>query len=206
MPTFRIDEYAEAKLATVTTREEHHGKDTVTAMSLGIVMKIANTDLDQIDPAIRDALFKPKDPDQVDLPEVGGGTPVVRCNSFGAIPINHLKLTGWTLHVDDGLDESKPLVFGKVKADKFRIIEVFQGGAVLLGFRLGTSDIDADRFGKLGMHLGQSIWISLNPPPKQPDAIDGSTAAFNADHPELPLDDDPADEQAGDAFARLNTD
>jgi hypothetical protein len=170
MPTFKIEEYSEAKLASVTTREEHHGKDTVTGMSIGVIMKIANTDLDQINPEIRDALFKPKNPDQVDLPEVGGGTPIVRCNSFGAIPIN-LKLTGWVLEVDDGMEGTEPLVFGKIKADKFRVIEVFQGGAALLGFRLGTNDIDANRFGKLGMHLGQSIWIKLTPPAP---AIDGS--------------------------------
>jgi hypothetical protein len=170
VPTFKIESFAEAKLASLTNRTEKHGKDEVFAFSAGLVMVVANTDLDQINPEIRDSLYKPKDPAQGELPEVGGGTPVLRCNSFGAVPIPAMKLTGWMLQVDDGAEGTEPLEFGGCKVDKFTV-DAQQGGSVILRFRVGTSDIDADRLGKLGMHLGQSIWITLTPPAP---AIDGS--------------------------------
>lgn len=170
MPTFKIESFAEAKLASVTNRKESHGKEKVSAVSLGVAMIIANTDLDQINVEIRDALWKAKDPAQGELPVVGGGTPVLRCNSFGKVPIPAMKLVGWTLAVDDGADGTEPMQFGKCKVDAFSV-EAQQGGSAILRFRIGTSDIDADRLGNLGMHLGESIWITLTPPAP---AIDGS--------------------------------
>lgn len=184
---FQITEFIEATLASVTNRVEKHGDDDMPAVSLGIVIEAANTMLDQIDPNIRQALYKAVD-DQKQLPGVEPATPVLRCNSFDTVALTTTH-EGWTLHVDDSLDEQNPMQFGGCKVDKFKV-DAKQGGSIELRFRVGTSDVDAERLGALGMHNGQSIWIKLLPPEKKPDAIDGSTAAFQADHPE-----------AGDMFA-----
>ncbi|HRG72128.1 MAG TPA: hypothetical protein PLH95_10855, partial [Thauera aminoaromatica] len=69
----------------------------------------------------------------------------------------------------DGIDDTKPSLFGGCKVDKFSA-EPKQGGRVLLRLRIGTSDLDGDRAGMLSMHVGQSIWIRLTAPEKGADA------------------------------------
>lgn len=184
---FQLQEMTEAHIASVTNRVERHGEDEKPAVTLMLELTAANTILDLIDPKIRAALYMAVE-DQEDLPGVEAATPVLRCNSFEkhTLPTSY---EGWTLAVDDGIDDTEPMLFGGVKADKFAF-EAKQGGSIVLRFRVGTSDVDADKLGKLAMHNGQSIWITLRAPEKKPDAIDGTQAAFDADHPD-----------AGDLFA-----
>jgi DNA-binding protein HU-beta len=105
---------------------------------------------------------------------------VLACNSVAYIALEK-KYEGWTIEVDDGIDDSKPMTFGGCKVDGFKV-EPMQGGSVVLRMRVGTSDIDAERSGMLNMHVGQSIWIKATPPKadagkatpeaKLPDATD----------------------------------
>lgn len=215
---FQITEFIEATLASVTNRVEKHGDDDMPAVSLGIVIEAANTMLDQIDPNIRQALYKAVD-DQEQLPGVEPATPVLRCNSFDTVALTTAH-EGWTLHVDDSLDEQNPMQFGGCKVDKFKV-DAKQGGSIELRFRVGTSDVDAERLGALGMHNGQSIWIKLLPPEKKPEAIDGSTEAFKKDHPDAggtatdlfagnggkgPEDDHDDDDGSGNPDAQMGRD
>lgn len=188
---FQLTDVTEAKLATVTNRIEKHGDEDKPAVTLGLEVTAANTLLDLIDPKIREALFKPVE-GQEDLPGVERSTPVLRCNAFDrhTLETSH---EGWTLNVDESFDESDPMIFGSVKVDKFSV-EAKQGGSIVLRFRAGTSDVDADKLGKLAMHNGQSIWITLIAPKPKAEPIDGTVEAFEADHPE-----------AGDMFATLAT-
>jgi hypothetical protein len=189
---FQILSMTEARLATLTPRAQKHGDEEVPAVSLGLELTVANTLLDCIDPAIRQTLYKAVE-GQDQLPGVEPATPVLRCNSFEKHTLPR-KYEGWTLQVDDGIDDTQPMTFSGCKVDKLSI-EAQQGGSVILRLRVGTSDLDAERSGMLGMHVGQSIWITLTAPEKQPDAIDGTTAAFEADHPE-----------ASDMFAAAHAD
>ncbi len=158
---FELLEFAEARLATVTSRIERHGEEERPAVSIGLELTAANTILDLIDPKIREALYKPVD-GQDGLPGIEISTPVLRCNSFDkhTLPTRY---EGWTLEVDDGIDDTEPMKFGGAKIDKFSV-EAKQGGSVVLRFRVGTSDLDAKRSGMLGMHVGQPIWITLHAP------------------------------------------
>ena len=206
---FQIQTMTEAHVASVTNRVEKHGEEDKPAVSLMLELTMANTELDLIDPKIRESLYKSADTD--DLPGVEPSTPVLRCNSFErhTLPTSY---EGWTLAVDDGIDDTEPMLFGGVKADKFSF-EAKQGGSVELKFRVGTSDVDAEKLGKLAMHNGQSIWITLKAPEKQADAIDGTTAAFAADHPDAtdlfaagsdgPGDSDDEDSEGGETDAAL---
>lgn len=160
----QIHEFTEAHLATLTPRSQKHGDDEVPAVSLGLELTVGNTLLDAIDPNIREALFKRID-GQPDLPGVESSTPVLRCNSIDRVTLP-TKYEGWTLEVDDGIDDTTPKAFGSCKVDKFSV-EPKQGGSCLLRIRIGTSDLDAERSGMLGMHVGQSIWIKLRAPEKQ---------------------------------------
>ena len=164
---FEINTLTEATLATLTPRIQKHGDEDVPAVSLGLELTVANTALDCIDPCIRDALFKRVD-GQPELPGMEPSTPALRCNSFERVTLT-TKHEGWTLEVDDKLDESKPQVFGGCKVDKFNV-EPLNGGSCRLRFRVGTTDIDATSSGMLAMHVGQSIWIKLRAPEKADEA------------------------------------
>lgn len=59
-----------------------------------------------------------------------------------------------------------------------------EGGSVELAFRVGSNDVDASEIGQIGAKLAQEISIRLLAPVKAEPAIDGSQAAFDADHPE----------------------
>lgn len=169
MPMFQIPEFIEARLATLTTRTEKHGDEDKPAVSLGVEIEAGNTILDSIDPTLRPALYK-ADEGQDLIPGVEPTTPVLRCNSIDRVmlPTKH---EGWTLAVDDGIDDTKPSLFGGCKVDKFSV-EPRQGGTVTLRLRIGTSDIDKDRAGMLGMHVGQPIWITLKAPERKVDEGD----------------------------------
>lgn len=203
---FQLNEMTEALLASVTNRTEVHGEDRKPAVSLGFELTLPNTILDSIDPTLREALYKAKPDAEPELPGMVPSTPILRCNSIDRVtlPTNY---TGWTLAVDDGIDDTKPMVFGGAKVDKF-VVEAKQGGSVVLRLRVGTSDIDAEKAGKLAMHNGQSVWVTITKPEAQPDAIDGSSAAFEADHPGAsagPLFDDEAADAATEAFLSVQT-
>lgn len=188
---FQILEFTYATLASLTTRVEKHGDDNKPAVSMRLEIEAPNTLLDVINPQIRHALYMAVE-EQEQLPGVEPATPVLRCNSFE----KHTLATaheGWTLAVDYGIDEEAPMLFGGCKVDKFSV-DAKQGGSVVLSFRVGTSDIDADRLGKLGMHNGDKIAITLKAPEKKAEAIDGSVEAFEKDHP-------PGDPDATDLFA-----
>jgi len=215
---FQIPEFTEAHLASVTNRIEKHGDDDKKAVTIGIEITTANTMLDAIDPKLREAMFKPKPDSEPELPGVEISTPILRCNSIDRVTLP-TKHEGWTLAIDDGIEgDTDPMLFGSVKVDKLSV-EPKQGGSIVLRMRLGTSDVDADKLGWLGMHNGEEIWIKLTPPPKPAEAIDGTVGhpgaaaavagqrdllddsaagdAFAAEHGQPGPEDDPADESEG---------
>lgn len=171
---FEILEFTEAKIA-VQNRTEKHGDEEVPAVTLGFEIVAANTALDLVCPGLRHALYKAVE-GQEQLPGVEPATPVLRSNV-----IDIVKLTtaheGWRLLIDDGIDETAPMEFAAGKIDKFTV-EPKQGGSVIERFKYGTSDVDAERLGKLGMHNGQSVWIKVLKPEK-PAA--GATEATGAE-------------------------
>lgn len=178
---FEITEYTEAKLS-VQNRTEKHGDEDVPAVTLGFEITAANTLLDQIDPALRHCLYKAKDSDQQDIPDVEPSTPVLRSNCIDLVKLTTVH-EGWRLLIDDGIDETDPMEFARGKVDKVTV-DAKQGGSIVLRLKYGTSDVDADRLGKLGMHNGQAVWIQLLKPLPKEEAIDGSVEAFEADHPD----------------------
>lgn len=168
---FIIETFTQATINSVTPRVEKHGDEDKPAVSIKLSIEGPNTLLDAIDPQIRLALYKPKD-DEPTLPGVEVATPVLRCNAFEkhTLTASH---EGWTLAIDNELDDTSPMLFGGCKCDKFSV-DAKQGGSIVLTIRVGTSDIDADRLGWLGMHNGEDIWITLTPPTPKAEAIDGT--------------------------------
>ena len=215
---FEITEFCEVTLASVTNRIEKHGDEDVPAVSLSVVFTAENTLLDLIDPGLRHALFKAKPDAEPELPEMEQTTPVLRCNSIEKLTLTTMH-EGWRLAMDQGIDESTPLEFGGCKVDKVTI-DAHQGGSVTIKMRVGTSDVDAERLGKLAVNNGQSVWIKVLKPEKAPDVIDGTVGHPGAadagkasaadlfaqqhggdDDGEGPADDDEAGDPGDDAAA-----
>jgi hypothetical protein len=157
---FAIQDFLEAKLASVTPRSEVHGDDEKPAVSFALSITTSGEILDSIDKDLRGAAFRHSK--SKTLPGVPDVPTVLACNSVDYIVLDK-KYEGWTLEVDDGIDGNKPMTFGGCKIDGFKV-EPLQGGSVTLRMRVGTSDIDAQRSGMLNMHVGQSIWIKATPP------------------------------------------
>jgi hypothetical protein len=169
-----------ATLTSVTPRTEMHGEDRVFAISLGLSITGGNTLLDNLSPKLRDALYEAVE-GQEQLPGVEPSTPKLRCNLVDQVTVRG-SLEGWTIAVDHGIDEHDPITLGGCKVDKFRV-SPSEGGSVDLTFRVGSNDIDAEEAGLLCSHLGQQVQISLTAPKVREPAIDGTTAAFQADNP-----------------------
>ena len=163
---FQLAEFTKATINSVTPRVEKHGDEDKPAVSIKLSIEGPNTLLDAIDPGIRQALYKAKPDETPELPGVEPATPILRCNAFDkhTLTASH---EGWTLAIDSEVDDTQPMKFGGVKVDRF-VVEAKQGGTIVLSIRLGTSDVDADRLGRLGMHNGESIWITLTPPEPKP--------------------------------------
>lgn len=196
---FQITTPTPATLRTVTPRTELHGDEKVSAISLGLSIKAANTLLDALDGGkLRNALYMAV-PGQDQLPGVEPSTPLLRARGIEEVKCAGT-LEGWTVRFEHGIDDDSAIVLGASKVDKFRVIPT-EGGSVELLFRVGTSDIDEGEAGALFGMLGQEVMITITAPVVATGApvIDGSSEAFKADHPEADLFADGAsDQHAGD--------
>lgn len=191
---FQLTSPTEVTLKTFTPRTERHGDDEVSAASLGLKFTGPNTLLDILQPGLRDMLYKAVE-GQDQLPGVDPHTPLLRAKGVESVKLGAC-FEGWTLKIDRGMDESDPFVIGGARVDKF-VVTPHEGGSVELDFRIGSSDIDETEAGWLYGHQKQDITITLWAPEKKADVIDGSTEAFERDHPtQVDLIED-----AGDVFS-----
>ncbi len=176
-----------ATLTSVTPRTEVHGDERVFAISLGLKITGPNTLLDKLNPTLRHMVYMAKPDEEPELSGFEVSTPLLRCTVVDLLTLKGA-LEGWTLSIDAHLDPEDPIKIGGCRVDKFRC-SPSQGGTVDLMFRIGSNDIDQDEAGWLCSHLSQEITITLTPPEKQPDAIDGTKEAFERDHPQPSAED-----------------
>ena len=206
---FELTTKTPATLATMTPRLEKHGDKDIPAVSLGLRIKAPNTLLDVLAPGLMAMLYKPvekpaDEPEQGELPEVEAATsmPLLRTRVIETL---HLRgeLNGWKLGIDYGIDDDSAIHLDACKCDKFRVLELLEGGSIELAFRIGTSDVDEESMGRLTMLLGSEIMVTLIAPVRGGPVIDGTTDAFRADHPEVDLfsEPDPVARDAGEMFA-----
>ena len=191
---FELSTPTEALLKTFTPRTEKHGDDEVSAASLGLKIIGPNTLLDIVQPGVRDMLYKASE-SQDQLPGVDPHTPLLRAKGVETVKLAAC-FDGWTLKIDHGLDGGDPFVIGGSRVDKF-VVTPHEGGSVEIDFRVGSSDIDETEAGWLYGHQKHDITITLHAPEKPVDAIDGTTEAFERDHPEASAADLFAAEHGG---------
>lgn len=195
---FELTQPTKALLKTFTPRTEKHGDDEVSAASLGLRITGANTLLDILQPGLRDMLYKAVE-GQEQLPGMPPNTPLLRAKGVESVKLGAC-FEGWTLRIDHGMDGDDPFVIGGAKCDRY-VITPHEGGSVDIDFRVGSSDIDETEAGWLYGRQKQDITITLHAPEKPAGVIDGSTEAFERDHPGASGQADLLDTEAGDVFA-----
>lgn len=200
---FELKTKTPAVITSVTPRIEKHGDDNVPAISLGLKITGPNTLLDLLCPGLRDVLYKAVD-GQDQLPGVEQSTPLLRSRAIERIKVKMPTMEGWILIVEHGIDDDTQIELHSCKVDKV-FAEPFEGGSCEISFRVGTSDVDERYMGELAMKLGSEVPITLLAPVAADPAIDGTRAAFDADHPSASgslFDDDAPSQDATDAFVR----
>lgn len=171
----------EATLTTFTGRTETHGKDIVPALSLGLLFETQpNTMLDLLDETLLDTLYMAV-PGQVQLPGVEIAKPLLRSKALSMLPLDQICYEGWTVHIEYGLGGLVTALLAKI--DGFKVT-LHEGGTIDIACRFGTSKIDQDDVGTLWTKQKQKLRVMFIAPAKDSGpVIDGSTEAFERDHP-----------------------
>lgn len=202
----RIDNFTATRLLSLNVRTENHGDGLATAIDLKCQMDAPNTFLNQLAPELLAMLFMPvEQPEaQAKLDGVPDTMPLLRSHSIAWPLALEGDYAGYQITVDRGLGGSSNMVLQEAKLNKLRLT-CMEGGTVQLQYRLQVSNVGEDVVGKLSSYVKRDLFLALLPPQVKPAAIDGSQAAFDADHPEAgkKAADKPAatGHEAGDTLA-----
>lgn len=167
-------------MTTFTGRTERHGDEWIPAVSFGFKITGANTLLDLLSPTLRLTLYSPVE-GQEQLPGVEPTTPLLRSKDIETIPLG-MEYEGWTVTVEHGIDGTSAIVLGDSKV-KVQSVKVYEGGTVDIIGSVSSSDVNAEEAGLLWSKQKTEISLILKAPEPKADVIDGTVAAFNADHP-----------------------
>jgi hypothetical protein len=194
---FNLPADTECTLTAFVGRTQKSGPHDVPAVSFRLrLASVSNAMLDLFSPTIRHVVYAPVE-GQESLPGVDETTPILRSKD-----LKHWApetcLEGWSVIVARGITESGALHMSTCKIDDFRF-DFFEGGHMDIDFRVGTADVDEAGAGMLWGRQKCKVFVTVAAPemPEQGEpVIDGTTEAFERDHPPL-FDDEP---DATDAF------
>jgi len=175
MPLFTLTDPTEVTLSTFTARVEKHGKDNVSALTLGLTMTGPNTLLDLVtmNDSLRHALYRRNDDAQEALPDVEPPTPKLRTKMLvSPLALSIPEIVGGTLFVEWGTGED--MAFSKCTVNKWRV-ECFDGGTVTLSFKVSTSDVSEEEAGHLFGKQGQVLMVRFEPPQPIVGTSEGGT-------------------------------
>lgn len=180
---FELTTPTTARVKSATPRGEHHGEDLVVAITLRLQITGPNTLLDVLSSTLRHGLYMAV-PGQEQLPGVEPATPLLRTKDITKADVAG-SFEGWTMKVDHGIHgDEEPITMSGCKVDKFKLDEIMEGGTVKWSFNVGSNDLNDDELGILCGKLGSEITFTLHAPEKPAEAINGTKAAFEADHPD----------------------
>ena len=201
MKTFDIPADSRLKVVKTTPHKEMHGTTAVQAISLRLEWwPTDNAALNQLADGLQDVLFWVP-PEAVPQEMLDGIPPAKkwrRCPDL-AMPVKvpKLEFSGYTLRIAHGIDDSTALELYSCTLSKFEA-EAKEGGTSPIRFSLNSNrQITPEMVGALCALEGQEIVVEELAPPDTSEAIDGTQAAFDADHPD-------ADKDAGDLFAEAH--
>lgn len=212
MKQFELPNGTRIHVAKATPRKECHGDDLVQAISLRLSWTTTNDSLEKLHPNLKAMLFwkTPSEEAQERIDGVPEITPNLRVPTV-ATPLSiSAEYSGYQLTIDHGIDESSALQLYQCEMDKFKV-DPKEGGSVTISWSLSSNkSVTPELVGALCGLEGEEVTVELTAPEvNQGDVIDGTQAAFDADHPGNggPLfDDDAPAMDATDAFVRSGTD
>ena len=200
MPQFSLPPDTECTLTSFTGRTQKHGPDDVPAVSFRLLLKsVSNELLDKFSATIRHVAYKAVE-GQEQLPGVEPTTPIL-CSKDLTSWNPDTCLEGWSLLVARGISEATALQMGSCKLDDFRFT-LYEGGHVDCDFRVSTADVDEEGAGMLWSRQKRRVFVGITAPEAPAPVIDGTKAAFDADHPDQTslLDGDAEPMDATDSF------
>lgn len=158
--------------ATLNTRIEKHGDESVSAVDLSINYDAPNTVLEQFSPGLLDAFYKEAELGDDSQEVLEGleitGKPLLRFPQMAPIKFTN-ELTGHRFAIDYGLDEDSAIVLPSVDVGKFSL-ELKEGGTVSMKFRVQANQgLTEQIIGKLAMLISQEVKIQLTPPEVKPE-------------------------------------
>lgn len=181
----RIDSFTATRLLSLNVRTENHGEGLARAIDLKCQMDAPNTFLQQLAPELLAMLFMPvEQPEaQAKLDGVPETLPLLRSHAIKWPMALEGDYAGYQITVDRGLGGTSNMVLQEAKLNKLQLT-CLEGGTVQLQFRLQVSNVGDEVIGRLSSYIKADMFIALLPPQMKAAAIDGSQAAFDADHPE----------------------
>lgn len=210
MKKFELPSGTWITITKATPRKEHHGDELVQAISLRLSWTTGNDALEKLHPNLKAMLFwkVPQEEAQERIEGVPEITPNLRVPSV-ATPLKiDADFSGYTLTIDHGADESSALELYQCTMDKFTV-DPKEGGSCTIAWSMSSNkSVTPELVGALCGLEGEEVTLALVGPTSG-DAIDGTQAAFEADHPggDGPLFDEDAEAMdATNAFVRSGTD
>lgn len=203
----RIDNFTATRLQSLNVRTENHGDGLARAVDLKCQIDAPNTLLLQIAPDLLPMLFKPVEREedaQSSIEGVPETLPLLRSHAIKWPMDLDGDFAGYQITVDRGLGGTSNMVLQEAKLNKLKLT-CLEGGTVQLQFRLQVPNVGDEVVGKLSSYIKSDMHIALLPPQVKPEAIDGTQAAFDADHPEAKGAEkkpEAAGHEAGDTFAK----
>lgn len=155
------------RIANLNTREEKHGDEPAIGEDIKLVARMGNAVLDKFDPALRHSFYV-SDGSQHEI-EGMDSTPTRILPQIESVKwltkLEHVRLE---LHDAEFPKRSATLHNGKIKAFTF---EMLDGGTVEVTFTVSFSKPEEDEIIKVRAMLFQSVPISLDilPPEPEPD-------------------------------------
>ena len=196
MNPFNLPSGTHAKIIKVTPRKEQHGPELKQAVSLRMRHEGEGELLDLLAPGMRDAflMVPPKHDGQEMLEGVPRIPTVLRVSGIEQEQKLAYKGSGYTLTIAHGIDDSTALELYTCTIDKVTA-EAKNGGGCVVTWSVGSNrSITKELIGELCDLEGCEVDLAQVAP--KPAEIDGTTAAFERDHPGQGDMLDPEDEDS----------
>ncbi|PVX77209.1 hypothetical protein [Paraburkholderia unamae] len=159
------------KIVSTTPVSEKHGKDRVSALSIGLYVVLPSAALDHFDTALRPSIWRKPMPKPGDLPLESDELTELRFPFMRDYAWSR-KYEGYLLRVHIGATGSEDVLLGECGIKDIRFVAQ-EGGSVGIGFKVTAHPKDEHDLGKICTRLQQEVIVTLTPPDKPVDLFSG---------------------------------
>lgn len=162
-----------AKIVSCTNVSEKHGKERVSALSIGFYLVGPSSWLDQFDNALRPMLYRKPMPAPGDLPMEHDNLTELRFPFMRNLAWDK-KYSGYLLRVLIGATGSDDVLISDCGLKDIRFVSQ-EGGSCGYGFKVTAHPKDEIDHGRVATRLQQEVIIALTPPEQyvDPGLFDG---------------------------------